>query len=58
MLLVHSNSNRQEIKVLLPLGSMSTQPTPAPSLDLDPSKYKDQIYASLEVLGILGKVDV
>jgi hypothetical protein len=55
VLLVHSNSNRQAINVLLPVGSMSTQPTPAPSWDLDPSKYRDQIYTSLAVLGVFGK---
>jgi hypothetical protein len=43
MLLVHSNSNLQANNVLLPSGSMMMQPAPAPSLDLEPSKYKDQI---------------
>jgi len=57
VLLVHSNSNRKEIKVLLSIGSMSTQPTPSPSRDLDPSKYKDQICAPLAVLGVFGEVD-
>jgi hypothetical protein len=38
VLFVHSNSNRQAIKILLHVGSMITHPTPAPSLDLDPSK--------------------
>jgi hypothetical protein len=38
MLFVHSNFNLQAIKVLLPVGSMSTHPAPTPSLDLDPLK--------------------
>jgi hypothetical protein len=58
MLLLHSNYNRQVIKVLLPVGLMSTQPTPTPFLDLEQSKYKDQICASSVVLGILGKAGV
>jgi hypothetical protein len=58
VLLVHSNSNRQAIKVLLPAGSMSTQLAHAPSLDLDPLNYKGHIWASLAVLDILGKDDI
>jgi len=58
VLLLHSNYNQQVIKVLLPVGFMSTQPTPTPSLDFEQSKYKDQICASSVVLGILGKVRV
>jgi hypothetical protein len=58
VLLVHSNSNQQAIKVLLPIGSMSTLPAPAPYWHLDPSKYKDQICVSLAVLGIFGEVDI
>jgi hypothetical protein len=42
-LLVHSNSNVQAHNVLLLAGSMMMQPVPTPSLDLEPSKYKDQI---------------
>jgi hypothetical protein len=58
VLLLHSNSNRQAIQFLLPVGLMSIQPAPAPSQDLDPSKYKDQICASLAVLGLFGKTGV
>ena len=42
MLLVQSNSNLQAMKYLFPWGSINRQPTPAPSFELDPSKYKDQ----------------
>jgi hypothetical protein len=42
ILLEHSNSSLQANNVLLPAGSIMMQPA-APSLDLEPSKYKDQI---------------
>jgi hypothetical protein len=42
-LLVHSNSNLQANNVLLPARLIMTQPALAPSLDLEPLKYKDQI---------------
>ena len=43
LLFVQLNSILQAIHVLFPLGSISKQPTLAPSLDFDPSKYKVQV---------------
>jgi len=43
VLFVQSNSNLQEMNVLLPLWSIKKQPTQTPSRDFDPSKYKYQI---------------
>jgi hypothetical protein len=40
VLLVHWNSSLHAIRVFLPLGYFRMQPTPTPSLDLDPSKKR------------------
>jgi hypothetical protein len=45
------------MKFLLPAGSMSTHHASHPSLDLDSSKYNDQIGASSTVFDTLGKAD-
>lgn len=42
ILFVHSNSNLQVSIVFSPLGLINMKPTPAPSLDFDPSKYSFQ----------------
>jgi hypothetical protein len=46
-LLEHPNSKRHVIIVLLPCGSMRRQLAPAPSLFLEPSKYKVQMNGSI-----------
>src|ERR1700728_610550 len=50
VLLVHSNSNLQDSIVLSPFGLTKMQPAPEPSLDLEPSKYKDQNKGVLTVV--------
>jgi hypothetical protein len=44
LLFMHSNSSLQDMKFCLPFLLMMMHPTPDPSYDLDPLKYKSQNY--------------